>query len=451
MKKEPLILSFHTILRGCALLLVAALLATGCAPRKPAAARPPEIVVLVAVDALRSDHLSCNNFKQPTSREIDAFAAEGIFFPTVYAPASWSAPSLASVLTGLSPREHGIRHGLLRPDGSVMGQQPLTNSITTLAERFAAAGYATCAVTASPHVTRELGFAQGFNTFLSLTNASAAAVTDTALQLLHDNQQKPLFLLVHYTDLQLPRQPREPFFERLGGKTLVDENLTGSPETLQQTFTKLIGRLSDSNQTAQANATIRLLRENLATIYDSNLAYVSQETYRLINQVPREKSLVALFGLCGEALLEHGLIGNGAHLYTEFVTVPLMIRDAGSFRGGRQIFGPLSLLDLPVTLGERMGWSDMPANGGVSLLETVKTLKVPQQRAIFLETSQPRDSSSRAVVAWPWKLTLHQSGGQMGMWLSHLGYDPGESKNLIGQQPAVAQELERVARQWWGM
>ncbi len=450
MKKLSFNNCFKGLLGGFCTLLAAGLLTPGCAPRKTESKRP-EIVVLIAVDALRSDRLSCNNFKQPTTREIDAFAAEGIFFPMAFSPASWSAPSLASVLTGLSPREHGIKHGLLRPDGTVMGQQSLPETPTTLAERFAADGYATCAVSASPHVTRELGFAQGFNTFLSLTNASATVVTDTAIRLLQANQQKPLFLLVHYTDLQLPRRPQAPFFEKLGGRTNLLPALELSPDALQETFSKLIATLSDSNQAAQANATIRTLRETLATVYDSNLSYLSRETARLTAQVPRKNAFVALFGLCGEALLEHGLVGNGAHLYTEFVTVPLMIRDDGQFRGGRQIFGPLTLLDLPLTIGERMGWGDLPSNGGVSLFETVKTLKVPQQRAIFLETSQPRDSSSRAVVAWPWKLTLHQAGGQVGLWLSHLGYDPGESKNLVGQQPAVAQELERAARQWWGM
>lgn len=431
---------------GLLLLLAVA----GCGPR-PTGSGKPRVVVFIAVDALRADHLSGINYKRPTTREIDAFAAEGLCFPNALAPASWAAPSLASVLTGTSPREHGIRHGLPRPDGSIMGQGPLPDALATLAERFAADGYATCAVTASPHITREFGFAQGFSQFLNLAGADAAQITDRALGLVQEHAGQPLFLLVHYSDLQLPRQPRAPFHTQFGGTEPPLPGLDGTTESLQATFSRLIASFADSNQAARAQATIRTLREGMVSIYDSNLAALSREVGRLTARLPRQHAFTALFGLCGEGLLEHGLVGNGAHLYTELITVPLIIADGGDFRGGRQIFGPVTLLDLPVTVGERMGWSGMPADGGLSLAETARTRQVPRQRAIFIETSQPRASSTRAVVTWPWKLMMHHEKGQVGLWLSHLGYDPGESRNLAGQQPAVAQELERVARQWWGM
>jgi arylsulfatase A-like enzyme len=55
---------------------------SACAPAPPA--RPPN-VVLITIDTLRSDHLSCYGYERETTPAIDRIAAAGTVFEQAYA------------------------------------------------------------------------------------------------------------------------------------------------------------------------------------------------------------------------------------------------------------------------------------------------------------------------------------------------------------------------------
>ena len=82
-------------------------------------------LVLITIDTLRADHLSCYGYEHPTSPTIDALAADGVLFEDAYATAPITAPSHASLLTGRYP----LRHGVL-----TNGLYVLAEAETTLAE-----------------------------------------------------------------------------------------------------------------------------------------------------------------------------------------------------------------------------------------------------------------------------------------------------------------------------
>ncbi len=81
---------------------LAALVLAAC-PREP---RKPNLLLLV-VDCLRGDALSVVGYARPTTPNIDALAREGTRFTHAYSQASWTRPSLPTILTGLDPSEHG--------------------------------------------------------------------------------------------------------------------------------------------------------------------------------------------------------------------------------------------------------------------------------------------------------------------------------------------------------
>jgi len=67
-------------------------------------------VILFTVDTLRADQLGVyGNTAYPTPR-MDDFAAQSVIFERAYSPASLTVPALSSMLTGLTPRRHGV-HG----------------------------------------------------------------------------------------------------------------------------------------------------------------------------------------------------------------------------------------------------------------------------------------------------------------------------------------------------
>lgn len=76
--------------------------------RLPASSRKRPNVIVVVVDTLRADHLSCYGYHRATSPEIDGIAQRGVLFENAIAPSSWSLPSHASLLTGRYPHDHGL-------------------------------------------------------------------------------------------------------------------------------------------------------------------------------------------------------------------------------------------------------------------------------------------------------------------------------------------------------
>lgn len=113
------------------------LLGTGCwgSDRVPEAAIRPNIILL-SIDTLRADHLGCYGHARDTSPNLDRFASQGLVFEQAMAPAPWTMPSHASLLTGRTPTGHGVRG---------FGQA-LPPRVATLASGLADAGYATAAV-----------------------------------------------------------------------------------------------------------------------------------------------------------------------------------------------------------------------------------------------------------------------------------------------------------------
>lgn len=78
-----------------------ALAACGGEGPEPAPRGP---VIVIAIDTLRADHLGLYGYERETSPRIDALAAEGVVFDHAFATASWTLPSMTSLLTGSTLR-----------------------------------------------------------------------------------------------------------------------------------------------------------------------------------------------------------------------------------------------------------------------------------------------------------------------------------------------------------
>ena len=127
------------------------------ADARPSAGAQPDIV-LVVIDPLRADHLSCYGHDRPTSPNIDAIASSGLLFERAYAHSGWTLASFTSLFTGLLPHQHRV--GRAPGDASQFGR--LAPEVVTLAEAVGAAGYATAAVMNNTFLAPEFGLNQGF-------------------------------------------------------------------------------------------------------------------------------------------------------------------------------------------------------------------------------------------------------------------------------------------------
>src|SRR5205814_7135769 len=75
--------------------------------RQRAASDRPNVLVLL-VDTLRADHLGCYGAGPSPSPNLDRLAERGLLFEQAIAQAPWTTPSVATILTGLHPRSHGV-------------------------------------------------------------------------------------------------------------------------------------------------------------------------------------------------------------------------------------------------------------------------------------------------------------------------------------------------------
>lgn len=111
-------------------------------------------IVLIIVDTLRADKMSCYGFGEQTTPELDELAARGVRFERVIAPSSWTRPSIAAMLTSRYPRTLGIY--------SEQGDS-LDDRFLTLAEILQENGYSTLGMTANPNINTHFNFHQGFD------------------------------------------------------------------------------------------------------------------------------------------------------------------------------------------------------------------------------------------------------------------------------------------------
>ena len=198
--------------------------------RAPAPEKPN--IVLIVVDTLRADHLGSYGYERDTSPVIDAFARENVRFDYAVATAPWTAPSIASIFTGLYPTAHGVTRFTFKDDWQPgrATASVLSDDLDTLAEGLKRRGYQTVGVTANAWVADYLGFAQGFDSFRTLDHQPAHRVNAEAFTFLdaHGREDPPFFLYLHYMDPHEPYASPEPigaFHGPLQSREYDDEEL----------------------------------------------------------------------------------------------------------------------------------------------------------------------------------------------------------------------------------
>ena len=116
-------------------------------------------VLIVIIDSLRADHVSCYGYRRPTTPNIDRIAAEGCRFQTCITAAPFSPASYASIFSNLFPHEHGVNGDTVRvwPD-----------CLPRLPELMKENGYYTFGVSDNSFVSVETNATRGFDAFVGL-------------------------------------------------------------------------------------------------------------------------------------------------------------------------------------------------------------------------------------------------------------------------------------------
>ena len=423
--------------------LAAAALSAGCG----AEAQTPTGVLLISIDSLRADHLSCYGYKSRTRPEIattpniDALiAGQGVLFTDASASTSWTLPSHLTMLTGRPNELHGVRALPNR----------LPESVPMLQETFLSAGWRTAGFWSGPNLHPWFGFERGFERYVdcsshtvddpsvfdiedpsgdqtaivALHNASHTGITGPTVVREFDawmdevDADEPFFGFVHLWDVHYDYEPPAEY-------DVFDPGYEGPIDGKNFGKIKIApGAKDDLN--------------HLIALYDGEIRFTDDTVKRILLRLEEDgrldDTLIVLTSDHGEAFGEHGRLGHKHGLHTEETHVPLLMRYPERLAARTVVRDTVSLTDLAPTILELTDLPPLPGMWGRSLapLATGAETALPERPAP-MELTAPYIEREHRAARWADATVIDKRSRNelgSGLFLYDRRRDPLEMSNI---------------------
>ena len=421
---------------------------TGCSPEVN---RPPNIILIV-LDTVRKDHLSCYGSKRETTPNIDRLAGQGVLFTNAVSTASWTLPSHASMFTGLYPSTHKATFAKAHIEDvtALTKVNFLDEKFTTLAEVLKDHGYATGGFVAAAWCRAVFGLGQGFDVYSddyrSPGGRTAREINDDAFEWLKNQKKGPFFLFINYFDAHSPFDPPESF------KTLYQDDPKSMDGYIQEN--KTISYVI-KNKIKLTDA----LKERILALYDGEINYVDSEIGRLAAFLKSLKvydnSIIIITSDHGESFGEHYLMDHGRALYEELIHVPLIIIGPNFSKGVRREFLVQNVDFMPTILDLLKIEIPLSCQGKSFLKPMMSQDTSPTRMSAFSEASAEQNwikdygerfnRNQKSIRTKEWKL-IRSSNGEIELY--QISTDPEELWNLVEDKPEEASRLMENLFQW---
>lgn len=389
-----------------------ALLPAGCSDDAPLERPRPQHpnVLLISLDSLRPDHLSCYGYKtrtgEPTSPNVDALAAAGALFEEAVSTTTWTLPSHHALMSGLPDLAHGVLSDGYGP----------TRSCVQLAQLLSDAGYATAGFYSGPYLGPSYGFGDGFDEWTNASGveeqlvaegaaaadgdkagaadsdpagqlaprglqqaatqvsgkveqsyhvtASAKRVSDAGVHWLESRHEAarassadkpaapehPFFLFLHYFDIHYDFVPPDEGHARAFWPNGERPRLNGD-------------HFFESKEIHPGMARADL--DGVITYYDGEIRWTDSQVGRVLERLERlgleRDTIVVIVSDHGDEFFDHGGKGHRQNLFESTLSMALVIRWPGMIEAGRRIEGRVSMVDVAPTLIDLCGVADRAA------------------------------------------------------------------------------------------
>ncbi len=430
-------------------------------------------IVLIVLDTLRPDHLSCYGYPKQTSPNIDKIAAEGALFKRSFSTAPWTLPSHASMFTGTYVSRHGLDKG----------KEKLPDDFVTIAELLHREGYLTASLSSNIWVSEITGLSRGFEYFknakeIPYQNVKNLNLFQKAVKEIYLNYffkkydygareingmikdffkrksqtDKPFFLFVNYLETHLQYKPLRKY-----KNIFLNKDYQRQAKYVNQDAAKF-----NAGMVSMTDEDFDVLR----ALYDAEIRYVDFRLGEFISILRElnilDNTMLIITSDHGENLGEHGLMDHQYSLHDTLINIPLIVRYPEVFSGGSVIEYPVQTVDFLPTICEllQLSKSALPfeqMQGESFLNARDKTA----QRDVFAEYLNPRiqvlqricpdkdwtafNAKLQAIRTDEFKL-INSSDGKNSLY--NLIDDPGENHNVILDFPNVAEELAQRLVSW---
>jgi arylsulfatase A-like enzyme/uncharacterized membrane protein YbhN (UPF0104 family) len=405
-------------------------------------------VILVMVDTLRADHLSCYGHTTVKTPHLCSLADDGTVYQG-FSHASWTKPATASLLTSTVPTTHGA---MSKPSS-------LSEDIDLVSEVLQRAGYVTGGIVSNINLAESFGFGQGYDEYHYLGPDYIAGAAESSSKLilyqlarqiwfrvkpglrfgdfyqdsevvngvafdwLERHQDSRFFLFLHYMD------PHDPYFEHPYDGYGIARVSNPHPEPA--------------------------LAAEMQRLYGEEIEHLDVQFGKLLDRLRAldlyDDTAIVLVADHGEEFHEHEGWWHGLTLYEEQIHVPLLVKWPAGRRGApARVETPLArLIDVAPTLAALAGAEIPSGMQGIDL--RARTGELSERDAVHFAEEDHEGNVLTAVRTEKWQLNRANEGNPRGLPTAELfsTSDHGQTENRYDTAaPVVIDALDAAAEGW---
>ncbi|GAB6136517.1 sulfatase [Thermococcus prieurii] len=380
-------------------------------------------VLVVVADCLRFKNTSLSGYERDTTPFLSSLRNSG----KAAATAPWTHPSVASIMTGLYPHNHGAYiHSKVRDFNNPRNIKGIRRKLLTLPEIAGANGYGVYFATSIDVATFPLRGRTPVRVYPAETRGEK--IINDFLKWLEGLRERNFFAYLHLGDTHEPLNPPREFRDYFGRIKRI----------------RNIDRWSFQRPEEQRGKKFEEFKRNKLLLYDNTIRYVDWLFERLYRELERrgllESTLLVFTADHGEEFWEHAEleagnfydprgvygVGHGHNVFNEILEVPLAVE--GPVKSMRM--ENRSLVDLAPTILEVWGVEPPYELDGRSLSR--------KPRKFLLSEATGYGYEKKALTVGGVKLLYAPEDGVE--WVFLLERDPGETK------PITDRELVEVMR-----
>ena len=404
--------------------------------------RKKDNLILLGVDSLWADHMSCYGYGRLTTPYIDRLASEGVLFERNYSPHIPTTSAYATMLTGMDCFSHQVV--ALRHQGG------LTDRVRTLAEVLSEAGYSTTCVGFSGNPS-----SRGFDNYLTFSgwgswaerpSRKAENLNEVALPELERlaKQDEPFFLFLRHMDPHSPYLPPEPFEHLFYDADPCDPAKTSIRPVLE--FKPFRDYFATWMPPGITDA------DYVIAQYDGAIAYMDACIQRIFTRLESlglaDNTLVVLNGDHGETLMDHECYFDHHGMYECTLHVPLIMRHP-KLPAGKRVGGYTLHQDLVPSILELLDVETGIRFDGQSILPLVRGERASNRSEFYITECTWMRKHGWRTPEWKLHVALEPDFHfKPRVELYNLVQDPDEENNLADDEPDVAAALTSRMNNW---
>jgi arylsulfatase A-like enzyme len=404
---------------------------------KVSSEKPPHILLIV-MDTVRQDHLSCYGYKKQTSPELEKLIKISRIYYNAYSPGGWTTSAHASLFTGL----YAVAHKATQENWV------LSDQLHTIAEILSIRGYETVGIVENPVLAKPNNFHQGFKKYhqtwtIEIQNKEENTACSLFRQYLKSrNKSKPFFTFINFVEPHSPYNSSRQFYH----KFLSDRSIKIEHNNWVDYFA---GTVEYGNNIVQ----------HLLELYDAEILYTDFLVGKIIKELKKNNlwkdTVLIVTSDHGENIGDHNMMDHVFSLHESIIKIPLIIHYPKLFSPGTNDYLPTQLVDIFPTLLSIAGINqNYFSSQGYNLLEDNRS-----GRAILSEYYYPKqviscfrekDRKNPKLDRYKRKIRALISNQIKLIWgsdnvheLYDLRNDPDEKENLINKD-AYAEKKQKM-------